>query len=174
MTSPWFQGGESNNDICCVAMVEILRFLDRVTLNGRSLLCVTLMQVGLSNLWALHSLMSIKIFGYSNWTFCFTCLFLNCEDYEVVWCFLDWWKTNGTNPRCVAGLDVSCDVRFRGKKKSEVDRFGIQMPKVETPLQFFKWKRDEHLEGLNTILVCISPWILQRKHDTMIYNWYKS
>lgn len=35
-------------------------------------------------------------------------------------------------PQCLAGLDVSCDVRFRGKKKSEVDRFGIQMPKAET------------------------------------------
>ena len=43
----------------------------------------------------------------------------------------------------VAGLDVSCDVRFRGKKKSEVDRFGIRDAETAV-LQFSKWKRDQH------------------------------
>lgn len=50
MIHPWFEAADSTTTFvrCWVATVEsfILRFHDRVTLNGRSLLCVTLMQVG--------------------------------------------------------------------------------------------------------------------------------
>ena len=103
------------------------------------------------------------------------------EDYEDKMFDVSWMAEKPTSPQKrrrkstapapVAGLDVSCDVRFRGKKKSEVDRFGIRDAERRNCdcCNFLSFEKGPTFLKGNTILgESISPRILQQKHDTMI------
>lgn len=115
---------------------------------------------------------SCKIFGhYIVWwvlkSFCFTCLFLNGEDYEVVWCFLvknQWNKPH--NALQVWMFRATC--ASEGRRNPKWIGLESKCRRRKRNFAIFQVEKRRTFEGLNTILVCISPWILQRKHDTMI------